>query len=134
MLSSVLFTGDAGGLNYVRNVSEENPAFFPSLCCTCTQDDISHAQTDLAPIRRSVVKKEAAPIELDAVEVDKDFIFRWSPALIAKYSNVSAMRRSPPNESSAKKKKKEINVYEQIANGLKRDLRDSPKKELQMKL
>ena len=142
MLSSVLFTGDAGGLNYVKN---ENSSFFSAFCCTCTQKDISQAEKDLAPIRCStkapkhgfkltVEKMEAYSIELDAADVDKKSGFKWNPTLITKYSNVSTMRRNSSNVSNTKKKNREINVYEQIVNGMTKDKKDTPKQELQKKL
>ena len=57
MFKSVLFTGDAGGLDYLNKISEEkSQTIIPSLNCCCTKESISNAEDDLAPIRRSIKK------------------------------------------------------------------------------
>ncbi len=48
MISSVLFTGDAGGLNYMDNAMNEGPRKTFNVCCSCALPDYS-AETDLAP-------------------------------------------------------------------------------------
>ena len=89
MISSVLFTGDAGGLNYIgENLTDENKGTV-KFCCSCTDKDISRAENDLAPIRRGGTKDYKS---LTPVPFEKDYIFRWTNAVIAEYSNVDSMR------------------------------------------
>jgi len=55
MISSVIITGDAGGLNYIgSNLTDENKSPF-KYCCGCTERDISRAESDLTPLRRTTV-------------------------------------------------------------------------------
>jgi len=78
MISSVLFTGDAGGLNYIgSNLTDENNKATIKLCCSCSNDDISKAESDLKPIKRTNYK------ELNPVPFEKDYVFRWTNAIIA---------------------------------------------------
>ena len=62
MISSVLFTGDAGGLNYIgKNLTDENKEESSmNFCCTCTDKSISRAENDLTPIRRGAKKNNGS--------------------------------------------------------------------------
>ena len=57
MFSSVLFTGDAGGLHYIDDVLTEGPRKTVNVCCSCALPDYSNIETDLTPIKRKPIKK-----------------------------------------------------------------------------
>ena len=53
MISSVLFTGDAGGLKYIDDTMNETPRSAFNMCCSCAMPEEKYLQRDLAPIRRN---------------------------------------------------------------------------------
>lgn len=57
MLSSVLITGDAGGLHYIDDVLTEGPRKTFNVCCSCALPDYSTAESDLTPIKRKPIMK-----------------------------------------------------------------------------
>ena len=116
MISSVMLTGDAGGLNYIgSNLTDENKSPF-KYCCGCTERDVSRAESDLTPLRRTTVQKDTKELkELSPVEHEKDFIFRWTPAVIAKYSNLELMRKPEFTKGSLGKSMTSSSLYGMIA-------------------
>ena len=82
MKTSVLFTGDAGGLNYIDDVMTEAPRSAINMCCSCVVKD-RHMETSLAPVK-TIRKKMAEP---------KPIPFSWNSVTIAKYSNVDDMKK-----------------------------------------
>ena len=57
MFSSVLVTGDAGGLHYIDDVLTEGPRKGFNVCCSCALPDYSLIETDLTPIKRKTINK-----------------------------------------------------------------------------
>jgi len=49
MISSVLVTGDAGGLNYIDEIVTETPRSAFNFCCTCNVPEANQKETNLAP-------------------------------------------------------------------------------------
>ena len=84
MKTSVLVTGDAGGLNYIDDVMTEAPRSAINMCCSCVVND-RKAETSLAPIRNIRKQKDPPPP------------FSWNAQTIARYSNVSGMKKAPKN-------------------------------------
>ena len=80
MKTSVLFTGDAGGLNYIDDVMTEAPRSAVNMCCGCVVKD-RQLETSLAPVKN--IRKK--PQEVKPVP------FSWNSTTIAKYSNVDDM-------------------------------------------
>ena len=56
MKTSVLFTGDAGGLTYIDDKMNEAPRSALNMCCSCVMEDRQY-EKNLAPIRQVKVKK-----------------------------------------------------------------------------
>ena len=51
MFSSVLITGDAGGLHYIDDVLTETPRQGFNYCCACALPEYN-GETDLRPIKK----------------------------------------------------------------------------------
>lgn len=82
MKTSVLFTGDAGGLNYIDDIMTEAPRSALNLCCSCVVHD-RKTETNLMPIKKTIRKVK----EVEVIP------FSWNSATISKYSNVDNMKR-----------------------------------------
>ena len=86
MRSSVLLTGDAGGLNYIKGSapggSKSSSFGNMSFCCSCASTD-KQEETNLVPMRRQ--KSKSIKIKLKPA-------FEWNADTIQRYSNVESMR------------------------------------------
>lgn len=85
MKTSVLFTGDAGGLNYIDDVITEAPRSALNMCCSCVVNDRKD-ETSLVPAPIKNIRKQNTEVKL-AIP------FSWNSATIAKYSNTDTMKR-----------------------------------------
>ena len=86
MKTSVLFTGDAGGLGYIDDRMNEAPRSAINLCCSCVVRD-KKTETSLVPIKN--IRKEIKSVKQVPIP------FSWNTATIAKFSNVDNMKRKP---------------------------------------
>jgi hypothetical protein len=86
MKTSVLFTGDAGGLTYIDDVMNEAPRSAISMCCSCVIPD-RKTETSLAPVKS--IRKQPQPIVIAPLP------FQWNSATISKYSNTDEMKKKP---------------------------------------
>jgi hypothetical protein len=63
MMSSVLITGDAGGLYYIDDVFTETPRTAFNMCCS-SDNRLRHAETSRMSPQKKAFEKKKAPTPL----------------------------------------------------------------------
>jgi hypothetical protein len=90
MRSSVLLTGDAGGLTYIDKQMDTVPTYTFSLCCSsCSVPDVPKSERNLMPITRKPMEQK----QFNQYAENETEQFRWTSAIIGKYSNTQTMRK-----------------------------------------
>ena len=98
MKSSVLLTGDAGGVKYIKEVPKNTFKF----CCSCTlpKDEIETNLTPLKNPKRGIQKKQrddSSPRLKSRRPPSQEYYdapqWRWSHDIVARYSNTETMKK-----------------------------------------